>query len=121
MFDLYKVLTISEWDESVKSGLIETSLDNKDGFIHFSSSTQLALTLDLYFKSDDKVILLQIDEEKLDSPLVYEEADGNRIGKFPHLYGKLATKDICKIWNLKRSAFELPIEILKESEDIELP
>ena len=88
MFDLYKVLTISEWDESVKSGLIETSLDNKDGFIHFSSSTQLALTLDLYFKSDDKVILLQIDEEKLDSPLVYEEADGNRIGKFPHLYDK---------------------------------
>ena len=33
MFDLYKVLTISEWDESVKSGLIETSLDLKDGFL----------------------------------------------------------------------------------------
>jgi uncharacterized protein (DUF952 family) len=117
MFDLYKVLTISEWDESVKSGLIETSLDNKDGFIHFSSSTQLALTLDLYFKADDKVILLQIDKEKLDSPLVYEEADGNRIGKFPHLYDKLSVQSISKKWELHRNAFELPIEVLKYIED----
>ena len=70
MCDLYKVLTINEWNESFKSGHIETSLDNKDGFIHLSSSTQLALTLDLYFKSDNKVILLQIDKNKLNSPLI---------------------------------------------------
>ena len=86
-------------------------------FIHFSSSTQLALTLDLYFKSDDKVILLQIDEEKLNSPLVYEEADGNRIGKFPHLYDKLSVQSISKKWELHRNAFELPIEVLKYIED----
>ena len=48
MSDVYKVLTISEWDESLKSGLIETLLDEKDGFIHFSSSSQLSLTLNLY-------------------------------------------------------------------------
>jgi len=113
MCDLYKVLTIFEWNKSVKSGLIETSLDNKDGFIHFSSSTQLALTLDLYFKSDNKVILLQIDEKKLDSPLIYEEANGQRIGKFPHLYDKLSVRSILKKWELHRNAFQLPSEVLK--------
>ena len=39
---------------------------------------------------------------------------------FPHLYGKLETKIINKKWNLKRNAFELPIEVIKESENIEL-
>tara|TARA_Y100000748_G_scaffold294698_1_gene285637 strand:- start:185 stop:544 length:360 start_codon:yes stop_codon:yes gene_type:complete len=117
MSDVYKVLTISEWDESLKSGLIETSLDEKDGFIHFSSSSQLALTLNLYFKSDTKVMLLQIDEEKLNSPLVYEEAGGDRIGKFPHLYDKLSVQSISKKWELNRNAFELPNEILKYIED----
>lgn len=117
MCDLYKVLTISEWNESVNSGLVETSLDNKDGFIHFSSSTQLALTLDLYFKSENKVILLQIDEEKLDLPLIYEEANGNRIGKFAHLYDKLKIQCISKKWELNRNAFELPNEVLKYIED----
>ena len=117
MCDLYKVLTIVEWNESVKSGFIETSLDNKDGFIHFSSSTQLALTLDIYFKSDNKVILLQIDENKLDSPLIYEEADGERIGKFPHLYDKLSVQSISKKWELHRNAFQLPSEVLKNIED----
>tara|TARA_B100000900_G_scaffold349966_1_gene316318 strand:- start:620 stop:979 length:360 start_codon:yes stop_codon:yes gene_type:complete len=117
MNDLYKVLTISEWNKSVKSGLIETSLDIKDGFIHFSSSIQLALTLDLYFKSVNKVILLQIDENKLNSPLIYEEADGERIGKFPHLYDKLSVQSISKKWELHRNAFQLPSEVLKNIED----
>jgi uncharacterized protein (DUF952 family) len=117
MFDLYKVLTIFEWNESVKSGLIETSLDKKDGFIHFSSSSQLALTLDLYFKSDKKVILLQIDDKKLDSPLIYEEADGERKGKFPHLYDKLSVQSVSKKWELHRNAFQLPYEVLKFIED----
>ena len=117
MSDVYKVLTISEWDESLKSGLIEASLDKKDGFIHFSSSTQLPLTLNLYFKSDTKVMLLQIDEEKLNSPLIYEEAGGDRKGKFPHLYDKLSVQSISKKWELNRNAFELPNEVLKYIED----
>ena len=117
MCDLFKVLTIDEWNESVKSGLIKTSLDNKDGFIHFSSSAQLSLTLDLYFKSENTVILLQIDERKLDSPLIYEEADGERIGKFPHLYDKLSVQSISMKWELHRNAFQLPSEVLKYIED----
>ena len=67
------------------------------------------------------LVLLQIETDILKNNLIFEESSSEeRSGKFPHLYGKLAIKDICKIWNLKRSAFELPIEILKESEDIEL-
>ena len=59
----------------------------------------------------------QINEEKIQANLVYEEPDSNnRAGKFPHLYGKLSTKDILNTWNIKRTGFELPLEVLSEAE-----
>ena len=41
MGNIYKVLTEEEWQLSYSSGYIMTDLDERDGFIHFSSSTQL--------------------------------------------------------------------------------
>ena len=119
---IYKVLSHAEWKKASLDGFVNTNLDIEDGFIHFSTSRQLALTIRSYFDKYQALVLLQIETDILKNNLIFEESSSEeRSGKFPHLYGKLATKDICKIWNLKRSAFELPIEILKESEDIELP
>ena len=42
---IYKVLTEEEWHAASTSGQITTSLDEEDGFVHFSTSKQLALTL----------------------------------------------------------------------------
>ena len=80
MNDLYKVLTISEWENANENGFIETSLDIEDGFVHLSSSKQLALTLSLYFESESKLILLQIDGSEFGSSLVHEEIEGQRQG-----------------------------------------
>jgi uncharacterized protein (DUF952 family) len=33
--NVYKILTVREWDMAQKSGFINTDLDTKDGFIHF--------------------------------------------------------------------------------------
>ena len=33
---------------------------------------------------------------------------------------KLTIEDICKKWVLKRNAFELPIDVLKESEKFDM-
>jgi len=46
---VYKVLTLGEWEEASKIGQIVTALDQQDGFVHFSSATQLNMTLSLYF------------------------------------------------------------------------
>ena len=48
MNDIYKVLTENEWNEACLKGYIDTPLDQEDGFIHFSSARQLALTCLLY-------------------------------------------------------------------------
>ena len=51
MSSIYKVLTQEEWEHAISFGYVVTKLDNDDGFIHLSTSKQLALTLRLYFKN----------------------------------------------------------------------
>ena len=118
---VYKVLTQDEWEKARMDGYINTALDDIDGFVHFSLAKQLALTIRSYFDQYETLVLLQIETDKLCDKLVYEESGSNeRDGKFPHLYGKLTMEDICKKWVLKRNAFELPIDVLKESEKFDM-
>ena len=118
---IYKVLTQDEWEKAYMDGYINTALDDIDGFVHFSLAKQLALTIRSYFDQYATLVLLQIETDKLCDKLVYEESGSNeRDGKFPHLYGKLTMEDICKKWVLKRNAFELPINVLKESEKFDM-
>ncbi len=117
MNGIYKILTEDEWNQASKIGYVETALDKEDGFIHFSTSKQLPLTLELYFKESKKLILLQVDEEKIKDKIIYERSNSNnRVGKFPHLYDKFNINAVLNKWNITREAFSLPKEILIEAE-----
>ena len=118
MSSIYKVLTEEEWKHATSLGYVTTELDKKDGFIHLSTSKQLALTLYLYFKNYEKVILLEINQDSIKDEIVFEEAElSGRLGKFPHLYGKLSIQNVKKDWILKRNGFDLPKKVLEESEE----
>ena len=58
--DVYKILTLEEWNTAKKNGKVITELDQNDGFVHLSTSNQLGLTLSLYFKDHKNVVLLLI-------------------------------------------------------------
>ena len=76
------------------------------------------MTLHLYFKKYKKVILLEINQDSIKNEIAFEEVkSGSRIGKFPHLYGKLLIQNIKKDWTLKRNSFDLPKKVLEESEE----
>ena len=111
-------MSIREWDEAQQLGYINTDLDKKDGFIHFSNANQLAESLELYFSDHEEVILLLPCMRKIESNLKYEPTDGDseRKGFFAHLYGDLKIEDIEKSWQIKRGAFKLPQPILLEAE-----
>ena len=79
MNDVFKILTKEEWSDALKHGYVKTEIDKNDGFIHFSTSKQLAKTLRLYFNDIDELVLLQINEEKIQSDLVYEQSDSNNL------------------------------------------
>ena len=116
--NVYKILSTREWDDAQKLGYINTDLDKKDGFIHFSNANQLAASLELYFSDHEEVILLLPCMRKIESNLKYEptDADSKRKGFFAHLYGNLKIEDIEKSWQIKRGAFQLPKSILLEAE-----
>jgi uncharacterized protein (DUF952 family) len=118
--NVYKILTVREWDMAQKSGFINTDLDTKDGFIHFSSAIQLATSLELYFSNHQEVILLLPNMKKIEANLKYEltRPDSKRKGFFAHLYSDLSTEDIINSWRIKREAFKLPISILLEAESV---
>lgn len=115
----YKVLTLEEWDKAQKSGSIITTLDQKDGFVHLSNASQLSATLSLYFSTQEKVILLQLEQSMIDKNLKYEAPmqPNKRLGKFPHFYDDLKTNMVLKIWHLERTAFNLPEEVLLQAEN----
>ena len=112
---VYKVLSLQEWDEASKTGLIVTELDQKDGFIHLSSALQLNMTLGLYFAQEEQVVLLQIKASEIATDLTYEHSE-KRGGKFAHLYGELSTKKISQSWHLDRSAFSIPLDVMAPAE-----
>ena len=114
---IYKILSLSEWNEATTTNRIITELDKKDGFIHLSTAKQLSATLALYFSNDQEVMLLRILSKSLKDNLIYEAPDSQkRSGQFPHYYGKLKKNHVEKTWLLKRSAFEVPNNILLEAE-----
>ena len=115
---IYKVLTLDEWESAQNSGVIITELDKKDGFVHLSTATQLNATLSLYFSKEESVVLLQIDHAQTQGQLRFEAPipPGNRTSSFPHYYGDLNTNFVSKIWHLNRGAFEIPIEVMLQAE-----
>ena len=114
------MLTKEEWRQAQTSGLISTDLDRKDGFIHLSTATQLNATLSLYFYKEKSVVLLELDFLKTNEQIKFETPTppGKRIGSFPHYYGELSTNTIFRTWDLKRSAFELPLEVMLQAEHV---
>ena len=115
---IYKVLTLNEWEKAQASGLIITELDKADGFIHLSTATQLNATLTLYFGKEESVVLLQVEHAQIHDKLKFEAPapPGNRTSKFPHYYGDLNIKAVSQVWQLKRGAFEIPIEVMLQAE-----
>ena len=112
---LYKVLTIQEWEAASQSGQICTQLDVADGFIHLSTASQLNMTLSLYFPQEESVVLLRFNEAEIIDGLIYEYS-AKRDREFAHFYGELSIKKILKFWQLDRSAFSLPGEVMREAE-----
>ena len=117
MRNVFKALTTEDWNKSQKSGYISTDLDEKDGFIHLSFANQLPLTLQLYFDNVQEIVLLKVDQKNLINEIIYENPNSSkRMGKFPHLYGKLPIENILNNWNIRKNAFKLPICVLLDAE-----
>ena len=85
---IYKIVSRSLWREAEAKGRFEGApVDLKDGYIHFSTGSQVRETAERHFSGEDDLLLLAIDADALGEALRWEPSRGGQL--FPHLYGPL--------------------------------
>jgi uncharacterized protein (DUF952 family) len=83
---IYKIVSAPEWREAEAAGRFEGSaVDRQDGFIHFSSGSQVRETASRHFAGGRDLMLVAVDPAAL--PIRWEPSRGGAL--FPHLYAPL--------------------------------
>jgi uncharacterized protein (DUF952 family) len=86
---IYKIAGSAEWATAQVAGVYLGSQDDaRDGFIHFSTAAQAAVTAAKYFSARDDLVIVATDAAALGAALRWEPSRGGQM--FPHLYGPLA-------------------------------
>ena len=85
---IYKIATTAQWRDAVAAGVFAGApVDLADGFIHFSSATQVAGTLERHFAGQVDLLVITLDADALGDALRWEPSRGGQL--FPHLYAPL--------------------------------
>ena len=93
MTTIYKICERAAWQEAKRAGLYHGSdVDRRDGFIHFSTGTQVAETAAKHFAGQRDLMLIAVEAASLGPDLKWEPSRGGDL--FPHLYAALPIKGV---------------------------
>jgi uncharacterized protein (DUF952 family) len=85
---IYKICPASAWREAERQGVYRGSADDiRDGFIHFSTASQVAETARKHFFGQAGLFLIELDADALGDALRWERSRNDEL--FPHLYREL--------------------------------
>ncbi|MCX7306644.1 MAG: DUF952 domain-containing protein [Afipia sp.] len=103
MATIYKICPASAWREAERQGAYRGSTDDlRDGFLHFSSPSQIAGTLSKHFAGQTGLFLIAINAAALGDALKWERSRGGEL--FPHLYGELDLGAVTDVFALNTRA-----------------
>jgi trans-aconitate 2-methyltransferase len=121
IYMILHITTHKEWKNALLEGEYTAPTLKSNGFIHCSTLNQAADTANIFFKGQNGLTLLCIDENKLKSECKYEDPTGG--GKhdsgvdnlFPHIYGPINTSAVIKSVDFpanENGLFVLPKELI---------
>lgn len=84
---IYHIVTPEVWEDFKDKDFYEAESLQTENFIHCSYVEQLDAVLNRYYKDAEKVLILEIETDKLTSKPVEEPSTGGEI--YPHIYGKI--------------------------------
>ena len=84
---IYKVLTREQWDAAQRGAPVQAPVDERDGYVHFSTQATLQGTLDKWFQGAAGAVLLSFDSDDFGDSLKWEPARGGEL--FPHVYARV--------------------------------
>ncbi len=92
---IYKICDAAEWAVAERLGRYTgAEIDLKDGYIHFSTASQLSETLSKHFAGREGLVLVRVGASGLGEALRWEPSRGGDL--FPHLYGDLNLEHVVK-------------------------
>jgi uncharacterized protein (DUF952 family) len=83
---IYHIVLPEDWAAATGDLYYAASLET-EGFIHCSYSGQLDAVIERYYAGTERVVVLQIDTDKLMSRVVNEPSTNSEI--YPHIYGPI--------------------------------
>jgi uncharacterized protein (DUF952 family) len=85
---VYYLARKAEFERAREDGFyLGSAEDRADGFIHFSTASQVRASAAKHRRGERDLLLLEVDAEGLGAELRWEAARGGQL--FPHLYGRL--------------------------------
>ncbi len=97
---IYHITTRENWNKSKINGYFSTESLKTDGFIHCSFKNQIIKVAEFLFSGQQDLLLLGIDEIKLESNFISEDLY-KLDERYPHIYGKVNLDSIINIEPLK--------------------
>jgi uncharacterized protein (DUF952 family) len=96
---IYKITSASAWREAERQGVYRGSADDRrDGYIHFSTASQLAATARKHFAGQTGLFLVAVDAAALGDALRWEPSRNDEL--FPHFYGELDPAAVSAVLDL---------------------
>jgi uncharacterized protein (DUF952 family) len=90
---IYKICERRLWQEAERSGVFPGApVDMRDGFIHFSTASQVGETAARHFAGVADLVLVAVDADALGAALRFEPSRAGAL--FPHLYGVLPVRSV---------------------------
>lgn len=107
MAKIYKICPASSWREAERIGIYRGSADDaRDGFIHFSTASQLRETARKHFLGQRGLFLVEVDADMLGETLRWERSRNDEL--FPHLYAELDLAAVISVQNLHTRSDGVP-------------
>jgi uncharacterized protein (DUF952 family) len=99
----YKVMTVDEFARMQRDQVFDGSaMDRADGFIHLSTGSQLAETVDRHFHGQPDLMVVAVDLGALGAAVRWEPSRGGVL--FPHIHGTLPMAAVLAASPLERGA-----------------
>ena len=96
---IYHITAEEDWNNAIKLNYYECDSLLKEGFIHTSLFEQVKGVYGRYYLSAQNLIVLCIDENKLESKLIYEKSTNQEM--YPHIYGRINIDSILETKNIE--------------------
>jgi uncharacterized protein (DUF952 family) len=102
---IYHIASAADWEQAKRDGAYRISTRGRtldeQGFIHASTTNQVAPVANAIYGQDQDLLILVIDEDRVTSKIRYDDVPGSD-EPFPHIYGPLNVDAVVQTIPLER-------------------